>query len=74
MHAKDVVEADGHIRHVAAGAQRLDYSFYLSLLRDLELPLIAHGLLSEQQVLWSFPLPRATTQRCDRKRLLREWG
>lgn len=69
MHAKDVVEADGDIRHVAAGAQRLDYSLYLSL-RDLEVPLIAHGRLSEHQVPRSLALPRATTQRCDRKRLL----
>ena len=60
---------DGEIRHVAAGTEQLDYSFYLSLLRDLEVPLIAHGL-SEQQVPWSLAFLRATTQRSNRKRLL----
>jgi sugar phosphate isomerase/epimerase len=68
-HAKDVVETDGQIRHVAAGTGQLDYSFYLSLLRDLEVPLIARGL-SEQQVPWSLAFLRATTQRSNRKRLL----
>jgi len=67
-HAQDVVQTDGEIRHVAAGTGQLDYSFYLSLLRDLEVPLIAHGL-SEQQVPWSLAFLRATTQRYDRKRL-----
>jgi len=43
-HAKDVVQTDGEIRHVAAGTGQLDYSFYLPLLRDLEVPLIGHGL------------------------------
>jgi hypothetical protein len=33
MHAKDVVETNDQIRHVAAGTGQLDYSFYLSLLR-----------------------------------------
>jgi hypothetical protein len=64
-----VVETDGQIRHVAAGTGQLDSSFYLSLLCDLEVPLIAHGL-SEQQVPWSLAFLRATTQRSNRKRLL----
>ena len=68
-HAKDVVQTDGEIRHVAAGTGQLDSSFYLPLLRDLEVPLIAHGLL-EQQVPWSLAFLRATTQRSNRKRLL----
>ena len=68
-HAKDVVETDGQIRHVAAGTEQLDYSFYRSLLRDLEVPLIAHGL-SEQQVPWSLAFVRAATQGSNRKRPL----
>ena len=69
MHAKVLVETDGQICHVAAGTGQLDYSFYLPLLRDLEVPLIAHGL-SEQQVPWSLAFLRANTQRSNRKRLL----
>jgi hypothetical protein len=42
---------------------------YLSLLRDVEVPLIAHGL-SEQQVPWSLAFLRAAKQRSNRKRLL----
>jgi hypothetical protein len=34
-HAKDVVESNGEIRHVAAGRGQLDYSVYLSLLRQV---------------------------------------
>ena len=69
MHAKDVVETDRQIRDVAAGTGQLDYSFYLPLLRGVDLPLIAHGL-SEQQVPWSLAFVRATTQRSNRKRPL----
>ena len=69
MHAKDVVETDRQIRDVAAGTGQLDYSFYLPLLRDLEVPLIAHGL-SEQQVPWSLAFLRATAQHSNRKRPL----
>jgi hypothetical protein len=65
------VETNDQIRHVAAGTGQLDFSFYLSLLRDFEVPLIAHGL-SEQQVPWSLALLRATTQRSNRKRLMGE--
>jgi sugar phosphate isomerase/epimerase len=64
-HAKDVVESNGEIRHVAAGAGQLDYSLYLSLLRDVRVPLIAHGL-SEQEVPWSLAFLRATAKRFDR--------
>jgi len=63
------MDTDGQIHHVAPGTGQLDYSFYLSLLRDLGVPLVAHGL-SEQQVPWSLAFLRATTQRSNRKRLL----
>lgn len=42
---------------------------YVSLLRHIEVPLIAHRL-SEQQVPWSLAFLRAITQRSNRKRLL----
>src|SRR5262245_2885918 len=60
-HAKDVVDTDRQIPHVADGTGQLDYYFYLSLLRDFEVPLIAQGL-SEQQVPGSLAFLRATTQ------------
>jgi sugar phosphate isomerase/epimerase len=43
-HAKDVRVVDGAVHHVAAGTGLLDYPHYLSLLRDLPVPLIVHGL------------------------------
>jgi sugar phosphate isomerase/epimerase len=69
-HAKDVVESSGEIRHVAAGTGQLDYSLYLSLLRHVRVPLIAHGL-SEQEVPWSLAFLRATAKRSDRLSRLR---
>jgi sugar phosphate isomerase/epimerase len=69
-HAKDMVASNGEIRHVAAGSGQLDYAFYLSLLRDVRVPLIAHGL-SEQEVPWSLAFLRATAKRSDRHRPLR---
>jgi sugar phosphate isomerase/epimerase len=68
-HAKDVVESNGEIRHVPAGTGRLDYAFYLSLLRDVRVPLVVHGL-SEQQVPWSLAFLRATAESSSRQRLL----
>ena len=69
-HAKDVVESNGEIRHVAARTGQLDYSLYLSLLRHVRVPLIAHGL-SEQEVPWSLAFLRATAKRSDRHSPLR---
>jgi len=68
-HAKDVVERDGAIRHVAAGTGRLDYEHYLTLLRDVDAPLIVHGL-AESEVPTSLEFLRAagTAQR-DRVRV-----
>ena len=60
-HAKDVVESNGEIRHVAAGRGQLDYSVYLSLLRQVRVPLVAHGLF-EQEVAWSLAFLRATAE------------
>jgi sugar phosphate isomerase/epimerase len=68
-HAKDVVESNGEIRHVPAGTGQLDYSFYLSLLRDVRVPLVVHGL-SEQQVPWSLAFLHATAESSNRQRLL----
>ena len=48
-HAKDVQVVDGEIRHVAAGTGLLDYPYYLSLLRHVQVPLVVHGL-SEGEV------------------------
>jgi sugar phosphate isomerase/epimerase len=69
-HAKDVVASNGEIRHVAAGTGQLDYSFYLSRLRNVRVPLIAHGL-SEQEVPRSLAFLRTTAKRSDRHRPLR---
>jgi sugar phosphate isomerase/epimerase len=66
-HAKDVVESDGEVRHVAAGTGQLDYTFYLSLLDEVQVPLIAHGL-SEREVPWSLAFLRATAARSNRAR------
>ena len=60
-HAKDVVESNGEIRHVPAGRGQLDYSVYLSLLRQVRVPLVAHGLF-EQEVAWSLAFLRATAE------------
>jgi sugar phosphate isomerase/epimerase len=68
-HAGDVVESKGEIRHVPAGTGQLDYAFYLSLLRDVRVPLVVHGL-SEQQVPWSLAFLRATAESSNRQRLL----
>ena len=69
-HAKDVVESDNRIHHVAAGTGQLNYSFYLSLLRDLSVPLLVHGL-SELELPWSLAFLRATLNTSDQRRLLR---
>jgi sugar phosphate isomerase/epimerase len=69
-HAKDVVESNGQIRHVAAGRGQLDYSFYFSLLREVRVPLVVHGL-SEQEVAWSLAFLRATAEGSNRQRLQR---
>jgi sugar phosphate isomerase/epimerase len=47
-HAKDVVERDGSIVHVAAGTGRLDYAHYLARLRGVRAPLIVHGLAESE--------------------------
>jgi sugar phosphate isomerase/epimerase len=67
-HAKDVLVANGEIRHVAAGTGLLDYPFYLSRLRHLRVPLIVHGL-SEAEVPWSLAFLRATAQHANRRPL-----
>jgi sugar phosphate isomerase/epimerase len=43
-HAKDVRIVDGAIHHVPAGTGLLDYRHYLTLLRQVPVPLIVHGL------------------------------
>jgi sugar phosphate isomerase/epimerase len=60
-HARDVVESGGQVRQVAAGTGQLDYSFYLSLLGEVRVPLVVHGL-SEQEVPWSLAFLRATAE------------
>jgi sugar phosphate isomerase/epimerase len=47
-HAKDVVERNGSILHVAAGTGRLDYEHYLTRLGDVRAPLIVHGLAESE--------------------------
>jgi sugar phosphate isomerase/epimerase len=69
-HAKDVVECNGQIRHVAAGMGKLDYSFYLALLREVRVPLILHGL-SEKELSCSLAFLRATADGSNRQRLQR---
>jgi sugar phosphate isomerase/epimerase len=58
-HAKDVREVDGAIHHVAAGTGLLDYPHYLGLLRQVDAPLIVHGL-TEAEVPASLAFLRAT--------------
>jgi sugar phosphate isomerase/epimerase len=43
-HAKDLRVVGGRVHHVAAGTGVLDYQHYLSLLRQIPVPLIVHGL------------------------------
>jgi sugar phosphate isomerase/epimerase len=43
-HAKDVRVVDGTVRHVTVGTGVLAYQHYLTLLRDIPVPLIVHGL------------------------------
>jgi sugar phosphate isomerase/epimerase len=43
-HAKDVRVVGGAVHHVTAGTGVLDYPYYLTLLRDIPVPLIVHGL------------------------------
>ena len=43
-HAKDVRAVDGTVHHVTAGRGVLDYRHYLTLLRQIPVPLIVHGL------------------------------
>jgi sugar phosphate isomerase/epimerase len=45
-HAKDVLEINGAMKHVAAGKGSVDYDYYLAKLRDTGFsgPLILHGL------------------------------
>jgi sugar phosphate isomerase/epimerase len=43
-HAKDVRVVAGTVHHVAAGTGVLDYAHYLTLLRQVPVPLIVHGL------------------------------
>ena len=45
-HAKDFVQYEGEIRHVAAGTGLLDYDYYLDWLQRIQFPgpLIVHGL------------------------------
>jgi len=69
-HDKDVVESDDGIHHVPAGTGQLDFAFYLSLLRDLRVPLVLHGLL-EIELPWSLTFLRAMLERSDQRRLLR---
>jgi sugar phosphate isomerase/epimerase len=59
-HGKDVREVNGEVRHAAAGTGSLDYGHYLSLLDDLDVPLIVHGL-EESQVADSLAFLRAMT-------------
>jgi sugar phosphate isomerase/epimerase len=47
-HAKDVRVVDGAVRHVAAGTGVLDYAHYLSLLSQVSVPLIMHGLAESE--------------------------
>jgi sugar phosphate isomerase/epimerase len=64
--ARDIQVIDGEVRHVAAGRGRLDYSCYLSLVRDLRVPLILCGL-TEADVPWSLAFLRATIEASDRR-------
>jgi sugar phosphate isomerase/epimerase len=48
-HAKDVRVAGSTVQHVTAGTGALDYHHYLTLLGQLPVPLIMHGL-TEQEV------------------------
>jgi sugar phosphate isomerase/epimerase len=43
-HAKDVRVVDGTVHQVTAGTGVLDYQHYLTLLRQIPVPLIVHGL------------------------------
>jgi sugar phosphate isomerase/epimerase len=43
-HAKDIRVVGDRIHHVAAGTGMLDYRHYLTLLREVPVPLIVHGL------------------------------
>lgn len=47
-HAKDFLVDNGSIVHVAAGKGIIDYETYLDLLKDLDVPLIMHGLKEEE--------------------------
>ncbi len=49
-HAKDFVEEDGGIRHVAAGSGALDYDYYATWLRKIKFDgaMILHGLVEEE--------------------------
>lgn len=49
-HAKDFVEEDGAIRHVAAGRGALDYDYYATWLRKIKFDgaMILHGLVEQE--------------------------
>ncbi len=47
-HAKDFRLEGGRVHHVAAGNGMLDYGYYLQLLKDIDAPLILHGLIETE--------------------------
>lgn len=63
-HAKDLVENRNGIQHVAAGQGRLDYAYYMQLLREMRFrgPVILHGL-SESEVAGSVAFLRGKLDR-----------